>query len=108
MAAIPPVTDTNFDTDVLRSPLPVMVDFSATWCGPCKALAPTVERVARQYDGRARVYGLDVDESGDVAARYGIMSVPTVLFFKGGQVVDKVIGLVGEEDLRSRLDRLLG
>lgn len=89
-------TDTaHFDTDVLESSVPVLVDFWATWCGPCRSIAPLLEPLARQFDGRAKVVKLDVDASPEVASRYGIRGIPTLMVFKGGKVVDQIVGNPG-------------
>jgi thioredoxin 1 len=100
------VTEQNFD-ELLGQSLPVMVDFGATWCGPCKALAPRVEEVENEYQGRAVVGTADVDECSDLAARFRIRNVPTVLFFKGGELKDKCVGLVAKETLTEKLNALL-
>jgi thioredoxin 1 len=84
--------DSTFDQEVLKSDTPVLVDFWAVWCGPCKAIAPVVEDLAQKYKGKLKVAKMDVDENQAVAQQYGIRSIPTVLFFKGGRVVDTVIG----------------
>ena len=96
----------NFDSAVAGDK-PVMVDFYADWCAPCQILGPKVEQIAASYEGRASVGKLNVDANGPVAARYGIQGIPTVLFFKGGKVMDRVVGLVPEEELTKRLDSLL-
>ena len=83
--------DQNFDSDVLEAGMPVLVDFWAVWCGPCKAIAPIVEEVANDYSGKVRVGKIDVDSNNQVAMRYGIRSIPTLLLFSGGEVVDQVI-----------------
>lgn len=100
------VTDQNFE-EIINSPMPVMIDFGATWCGPCKALAPRVEEVAAEYAGKAMVATADVDECSELAARFRIRNVPTVLFFKGGEVKDKLVGLVAKESLTEKLDALM-
>jgi thioredoxin 1 len=86
------VTSGNFTSEVLQSPLPVLVDFWAAWCGPCRAVAPTVEALASEYAGKLKVVKLDVDESGDVAGQFGVQSIPTLILFKGGQPVERLIG----------------
>ncbi len=101
------VDDTNFEAKVLGAERPVMADFSAAWCGPCKKLKPVVEELAGEYEGRVDVVYVDVDEARDTASRYGVMSVPTVLFFKGGELADQLTGLVPKENLQKRLDQLL-
>ena len=102
------VTEENFNA-LLNTGKPVMIDFGATWCGPCKALAPRIEEIEKEYDGRAVVGTADVDECSDLAAKFRIRNVPTVLFFKAGsdQLVDKSVGLVAKETLTEKLDALL-
>ena len=94
----------NFESEVLKSDVPVLVDFTATWCGPCKALAPIVEKIADEFQGKVKVGKLDIDESPDVTARYGVRSVPTVIVFKGGQKSGQHVGLTN----RDKLVALLG
>ena len=106
MSALQHYDQNNFDTAVAGDK-PVMVDFYADWCAPCQILGPKVEQIAASYEGRASVGKLNVDANGPVAARYGIQGIPTVLFFKGGKVMDRVVGLVPEEELTKRLDSLL-
>ena len=100
-------TSANFDAEVLGSSKPVLVDFFATWCGPCKMRAPAIEKLAEEYEGKADIGKLDVDESMDIAGRYGIMNVPTLIIFKNGQVVNKMIGLQNQNSLRKALDAVL-
>lgn len=100
------VTEQNFE-ELIASGKPAMIDFGATWCGPCKALAPRVEEVEKEYEGRAVVGTADVDECSDLAARFRIRNVPTVIFFKGGEAVDKCVGLVAKETLTEKLNALL-
>jgi thioredoxin 1 len=102
------LNDENFATEVLSSKLPVMVDFYATWCGPCKALAPIVEKLAQEYDGRLKVGKLNIDEAPQAPSQFGVRAVPTLVFFKGGKAVDTVVGLKRENELRERIDRLVG
>jgi thioredoxin 1 len=97
-------SDKNFEAEVLKSDLPVLVDFTATWCGPCKALAPIVEKLADEYEGKLKVGKLDIDASPPIAAKYGIRSVPTVLVFRGGQKTAQHVGLT----TRDNLVKLLG
>ena len=99
--------DQNFDSDVLEAGMPVLVDFWAVWCGPCKAIAPIVEEVANDYSGKVRVGKMDVDSNNQVAMRYGIRSIPTLLVFNNGEVVDQVIGNVGKESIESMLNKAL-
>lgn len=94
----------NFESEVLKSDVPVLVDFTATWCGPCKALAPIVEKIADEFQGKVKVGKLDIDESPDVTARYGVRSVPTVIVFKGGAKSGQHVGLTN----RDKLVALLG
>jgi len=105
MAAI--VTDQNFDSEVLKSKVPVMVDFFADWCGPCKMIAPLVEELAGDYEGKAKIVSLNVDDSMDSAQKYGVMSIPTLIFFKEGQEVDRVTGALPKDAMADKLDALL-
>src|SRR2546422_10529483 len=107
MKGVIDVDDTNFENEVLRSPLPVLLDFSAEWCAPCKKLAPIVEAVAGEYPRRPKIAHLDIDKAQATAVKYGIMSVPTVLFFKGGKVLDQLLGYVPREKLVEKIDRIL-
>lgn len=100
------ITDQNFD-EILKNNAVVMVDFGATWCGPCKQLAPVVEEIANDYAGRVAVGKADVEECPDVTARFRIRNVPTVLFFKNGEVVDKSVGSVPKNTLTDKLNALL-
>ncbi len=108
MSKVVEVDDASFEERVLRSGQPVLVDFSARWCGPCKKLAPIVEELAGEYEGRISIVHIDVDQARDTAAKFGVMSVPTLLFFKAGEVTDQIAGLVPKETLQKRLDQLLG
>ncbi|MFQ5844246.1 MAG: thioredoxin [Planctomycetota bacterium] len=101
-------TDDNFDQEVLKSDVPVLVDFYATWCGPCKALSPVVEKLAGEFDGKLKVGKLNIDESTGTPGGYSVRAVPTLLFFKGGEVVDTVVGFKPESDLRGRTEKVLG
>ena len=101
------VTDANFQQEVLDSALPVVVDFSATWCGPCKQLKPIVEELAAQYAGKVKIAHVDVDEARQAAMKYGVMSVPTVLYLKGGQVRDSQIGVLAKEKMAAKIDNLI-
>ncbi len=93
------LTEANFEEEVLKSNLPVLVDFWATWCGPCMMLAPTVEEIAKEYEGKIKVGKVNVDEAVELAKKYGIMSIPTLIMFKNGEVSDKVIGFVPKEQI---------
>ena len=95
--------EATFDGDVLQSDVPALVDFTATWCGPCKQLAPVVEEIAGEFDGRVNVGKVDVDECPNIAAKYGIRSVPTLLFIRNGEVVDKLSGVVGKDMLVAKM-----
>ncbi|MGC8666660.1 MAG: thioredoxin [Chthonomonadales bacterium] len=101
------VTAENFDKEVLQSPIPVLVDFWAVWCGPCRMIAPHVDAVAEEYAGKVKVVKVDTDQEYDIASKYGIMSIPTLLFFKNGQVADQVIGAVPKSVIARKLEKLL-
>jgi len=98
------VNEKNFEAEVLRSPQPVLVDFWAEWCAPCKHLAPTIDTLAHEYSGRAQVAKLDVDDSPDLAGRYGVQSIPTLLLFRGGVVAEQRVGLMPKNELARLLD----
>jgi thioredoxin 1 len=97
-------TDQDFDKEVLNSDVPVLVDFWAEWCGPCRMMTPTVEAVAIEYAGRVKVGKLNVDESGGTAMRYNIRGIPTLLLFKGGQIVAQKVGAAGKTDVQKMID----
>ena len=101
------MTDTNFDDEVLKSDKPVLVDFWAEWCGPCKMIAPSVEEIAKEYEGKLKVGKLDVDHNQQVSMKFGIRSIPTLLIFKGGRVVDQVVGAVPKRALVDRITKHL-
>ena len=96
-------TDSNFESDVLKSDKVTMVDFWAEWCGPCKAIGPVVEQLSKEYEGKANIGKMDVDANSNVPMQYGIRSIPTILFFKGGQLVDKTVGAVPTATLEATL-----
>lgn len=105
MSALKHVTSEGFDADVLRSEIPVVVDFHATWCMPCKLLGPALEKLADEYPGRLRIVKVDVDQEPELAGRYDIHGVPALLFFHRGTVVDSAVGLLPLPTLRAKLDR---
>ncbi len=100
-------TTENFNEEVLQSDKPVLVDFWATWCGPCRMIAPAVEQLATEYDGRAKVGKVDVDENPDIARQFGVMSIPTLVVIKGGEVVAKTIGAMPKPKLAEMIDKAL-
>ncbi|MCG6962694.1 MAG: thioredoxin [Acidobacteria bacterium] len=101
------VTTNDFDSVVLNASQPAIVDFWAVWCGPCRTVGPIVENIAEEYEGKALVAKLDVDSNRDVAVRYGIQAIPTLLFFKNGEVVDRIVGAADKRSITSKLDALL-
>ncbi|HEY4842061.1 MAG TPA: thioredoxin [Terriglobales bacterium] len=103
--AIVEVTDANFDSDVLKSDKPVLVDFWAAWCGPCRAIAPIVEELAHEYEGKITVGKMDVDRNNATPMRYKVTGIPTLLIFKNGQVVEQLVGYRSKDDLQKALDR---
>ena len=102
------VTDSNFDQDVLKSDKPVLVDFWATWCGPCRAIAPIVEDLAREYQGKVKIGKMDVDSNSATPMRYKVTGIPTLLVFKGGQVVEQLVGYKPKEIIAQALDKYVG
>lgn len=101
------VNDANFDAEVLKSSTPVLVDFWAPWCGPCRAVAPTVEALSNEFAGRLKVVKLNTDESGEVAMKYSVTSIPTLMVFKGGEMVERVLGNRPKADLVNLVSRHL-
>ena len=101
------LTDETFDKDVVQAAEPVLVDFWAPWCGPCRMLAPIVEELSKEYEGKAFVGKLNTDDNPATASRYNISAIPTMLFFKGGQVVDQLVGVHSKTDIKNKLDKLL-
>jgi thioredoxin 1 len=108
MGKITEVSDANFEAEVLQSSLPVLVDFWAPWCGPCKAIAPIVEELATEYDGKLKVAKLNVDNNPGTASRYGVRGIPTLLILKGGTVKDQVVGAVAKAKLVQAIGNVLG
>ncbi|MCY4159983.1 MAG: thioredoxin [Bacteroidetes bacterium] len=106
MAAIE-LTDANFQAEVINSDVPVLVDFWAAWCGPCRAIAPIVSELATEYEGKAKVGKVDVDTNPQTATSYGIRSIPTLLFFVGGEVRDQMIGSASKREFQKKLDALV-
>ena len=99
------VTDESFETDVIKSDKPTIVDFWAEWCGPCRMIAPAVGELAEEYNGRVAVGKLNIDENPDTPQKYGVRSIPTLLLFKDGQVVESTVGVAGKEQLAALLDK---
>lgn len=102
------VNSSNWDTDVIQSDKPVLVDFWAPWCGPCRMLAPTVEKLAEEFDGKAVIAKLNTDVAGDIAGSLGVSAIPTVFIFKGGQPVARLVGVQPESKYREELNKLIG
>jgi thioredoxin 1 len=101
------VSDATFDQEVLKSEQPVLVDFWATWCGPCKAMAPVIDGVAAAFTDKLKVAKVNIDQNGAAASRYGVQSIPTLLFFKGGKVVDQQVGFVPQDVIEGKIQQLL-
>jgi thioredoxin 1 len=100
-------TTANWENEVLKAPGVVMIDFWAAWCGPCRMISPTVEELAKEYSGKVKVMKLNTDENADIASRYKIMGIPTIMFFKDGTKVDQIVGVVPKQQLKAKLDSLL-
>jgi len=98
------LTDSNFKKEVLESDLPVLVDFWATWCGPCRMIAPIVEELAKEFDRKIKVGKVDVDSNPNIAGQFGIMSIPTLMFFKTGKVMEQVVGALSKADLKKKIE----
>jgi thioredoxin len=107
MGTVQAVEASGWDQAVLQAKEPVLVDFWAVWCGPCRMLAPTVEEIAGEYAGRLKVFKLNTDDNQEIASRYQIMGIPTLLFFKNGNLVDKVVGVVPKRQIKERVDAIL-
>ncbi|WP_066637731.1 thioredoxin [Desulfolucanica intricata] len=101
------VNQSNFETEVLKSTQPVVVDFWAPWCGPCRSMAPVIEELANDYQGKAKIAKLNVDENQALAGQFGVMSIPTLIFFKDGKAVDQIVGFTPKNKLSQKLDELL-
>lgn len=100
-------TTANFEQEVLNSDLPVLVDFYADWCGPCKMMGPVVEEMAKQYDGKMKVGKLNIDEEMDIAQKYRVMSIPTFIFFKNGQAVETHVGSMSKDELEDKIKGMI-
>lgn len=100
-------SDSDFDQEVLKSTMPVMVDFYAEWCGPCKMMGPIIDKLSTEYEGKVKIGKLDVDANEQTGGKYMVQSIPTLMFFKGGEVVNKLLGYKSEEELKKNLDDLL-
>ena len=100
-------TDQNFDSDVSQSNIPVLIDFWASWCGPCKAIAPVIDEIAGEYNGKVKVGKVDVDQNQDTAMKYGVRSIPTLLIMKDGKVVNQIVGAVPKGNITTMLDEII-
>ena len=101
------ITDKNFKEEVLNSPLPVLVDFWAAWCGPCKILAPIIEELVKEYMGKIKIGKLNVDENQTIPTRYGIMSIPTIIFFKDGKILNQSAGVLTRQQLKQKIEEII-
>ena len=97
--------ESNFEAEVLKSDLPVFVDFYADWCGPCKMMSPVIDKLAEEFDGKIKVGKVNVDENGDLAVRYCIMSIPNMVFFKNGEVADRVVGAIPKPAMKEKFEK---
>ena len=101
------ITEQNFDSDVAQSDLPVLIDFWAVWCGPCKAIAPVIDEIAGEYDGKVKVGKVDVDQNQNIAMKYGVRSIPTLLVMKNGEVVNQMVGAVPKGNITDILNEII-
>jgi thioredoxin 1 len=101
------VTDANFETEVLKADLPVLVDFYADWCGPCRSMAPIVDEITKEYDSKLKVCKLNIDDNPESAGKYGVMSIPTFIIFQKGEVVEQIVGGKSKEDFKQFIDKQL-
>ena len=101
------LTNESFENEVLHSDIPVVVDFWASWCGPCRMVAPIIEELAREYSGKAKVGKVNVDEEAELAVKYGIVSIPTVLIFKNGEVMEKLVGAQSQDEYEDTVDKYI-
>ncbi len=108
MSSVIEIDEMNFEKEVTKSDTPVMIDFWAVWCGPCKSIAPHVEEAAKTYAGKLKVGKVDVDNNNRIASQYAIMSIPAVMFFKNGTVIDQIVGAVPKKTLFDRINKVLG
>jgi len=107
MSEVPGITDNEFEKEVMQSDLPVLVDFWAPWCGPCRAMAPVIDEISASYDGKIKVRKMNVEENKKTPVQYRIRSIPTLILFKGGKVMDQIIGNVGKEKIEETLKKVL-
>ena len=98
----------NFDGEVIKSEIPVLVDFWASWCGPCRMVSPIIDEIAEEYDGKIKVGKVNVDEEGELASEFAIVSIPTILIFKNGKIIEKVVGVRSKDDFCDVIDKILG
>ncbi|MBM3833785.1 MAG: thioredoxin [Verrucomicrobia bacterium] len=108
LANIVTLTESNFAQEVIQSPTPVLVDFWAEWCGPCKMIAPILDEIAGEYDGKLKIGKVNIDEQQKLATQHGIRAIPTLLLFKNGEVANQIVGLRSKRDLKANIDRVAG